>query len=79
MNEALVDGAFVPVMTYDFLDFQPVAPAEAALALDEPWTHETCNRHARARASSVDCAQHHSRAQVGGFAYLHLFHYYLMV
>lgn len=44
-NENWVDGAWVALMTYDVLDFEAVAPAEAALALDGPWTHATCERH----------------------------------
>ena len=52
MNEAFVDGDFVPVMTYDFLGFQAVAPAEATFALDDPWTHGTCNRHVTRTAAS---------------------------
>ena len=32
-------------MTYDLLDFEEVAPAEDAVALDAPWTHESCDRH----------------------------------
>ncbi|KAH8087736.1 hypothetical protein JL720_7056 [Aureococcus anophagefferens] len=32
-NEALVDGAYVPLMTYDFVEFEAVAPAEAAFDL----------------------------------------------
>ncbi|KAH8067740.1 hypothetical protein JL721_7296 [Aureococcus anophagefferens] len=35
-NEALVDGAYVPLMTYDFVEFEAVAPAEAAFDLDAP-------------------------------------------
>ena len=44
-NENWVDGRWVALMTYDLLDFEEVAPAEDAVALDAPWTHETCDRH----------------------------------
>ncbi|KAH8051923.1 hypothetical protein JL720_15038 [Aureococcus anophagefferens] len=45
-NEALVDGAYVPLMTYDFVEFEAVAPAEAAFDLGAPWTKATCDRRA---------------------------------
>ena len=44
-NENWVDGRWVALMTYDLLDFEEVAPAEDAVTLDAPWTHETCDRH----------------------------------
>ena len=44
-NENWVDGRWVALMTYDILDFEEVAPAEDAVTLDAPWTHETCDRH----------------------------------
>ena len=44
-NDALVEGAFVPLMTYDVLDLEAVAPAEDAFALDGSWTHDGCKRH----------------------------------
>lgn len=80
-NEALVDGAYEPLMTYDFVEFEAVAPAEEAFALDAPWTHEACNRHARGPRPlppAVTPIGTHP-PQVGGWPYVHLFHHYLMV
>ncbi|KAH8064607.1 hypothetical protein JL722_1484 [Aureococcus anophagefferens] len=78
-NEALVDGAYVPLMTYDFVEFEAVAPAEAAFDLDAPWTKATCDRHARRRRPAAARDDPTTPSQVGGWPYLHLFHHYLMV
>ncbi|KAK7250210.1 hypothetical protein SO694_000066114 [Aureococcus anophagefferens] len=80
-NGAAVDGAYVPLMTYDFVEFEAVAPAEAAFDLDAPWTKATCDRHAApgAGAAAARARRPAPPSQVGGWPYLHLFHHYLMV
>ena len=67
-------------MTYDFVEFEAVAPAEAAFDLDAPWTKATCDRHARRRRPAAARGDDPTPpSQVGGWPYLHLFHHYLMV
>jgi len=44
-NAEQVDNRYTPLMTYDFIQFNPVAPSESVFALDTPWLHSTCSRH----------------------------------
>lgn len=46
VQEIREDGEnFVPIMTYDFLDFELVVPAETVFTLSPPWNDENCSRH----------------------------------
>ncbi len=41
-TEALVDGAFTPVMMYRFDDLSDAAPSAEDLSLPAPFTHSKC-------------------------------------
>ena len=38
------ETGYYPLMTYDLVDLEAVAPAESAFALDPPWNHTACTR-----------------------------------
>ena len=45
VNEALeLGGETTPLMTYDLLELEQVAPAESVFDLPVPWEHKTCER-----------------------------------
>lgn len=46
VHESHEDGEiFIPIMTYDFLDFELVVPAETTFNLSPPWNDKNCSRH----------------------------------
>ena len=45
VNEAIEPGGeATPLMTYDLLALEQVAPAESVFDLPAPWEHKTCER-----------------------------------